>query len=203
MKQKWIRPNSTGGQRWATPWWTQEWTGGIDAALFLKPRATSLFITLANGMIPRWFFFLWRSTVSSYESKCPSALWGEGCDRELPNQVSHRINTWQVMPLGSRLNQFRQKDSINEWNSLPGSHTINTASVNSAWVRTAPCAKKSWPVSGSGTKAVKIIIRNKPNFLKKKGVLKWTKYGFDIQKGLFFYSNVANSASLISSPKLE
>lgn len=147
--------------------------------------------------------FLWRSTVSSYESKCPSALWGEGCDRELPNQVSHRINTWQVMPLGSRLNQFRQKDSINEWNSLPGSHTINTASVNSAWVRTAPCAKKSWPVSGSGTKAVKIIIRNKPNFLKKKRVLKWTKYGFDIQKGLFFYSNVANSASLISSPKLE
>lgn len=60
------------------------------------------------------------------------------------------------------------------------------------------------PVCVSGIKAVQIIIRKKLNFLKKKS---WNELNmFLIFKRDFyflFYSNVANSASLIFSPKLE
>lgn len=71
---------------------------------------------------------------------------------------------------------------MNEANGLPGACTIN------ATLLTEPKFVQHLEQRSLGPSValeVKIIMRNKPNFLMK--VLKWTKYVFDIQKGFFLF----------------
>jgi len=83
--------------------------------------------------------------------------------------MSCRINTWQVMPLASCLNVFRQIIIIiivlmNEANGLPGACTIN------ATLLTEPKFVQHLEQRSLGPSValeVKIIMRNKPNFLMK------------------------------------